>query len=217
MARRDSSESLQGGAVHVPRSRGAISGIVLLALGAWGALIPFVGSYFNFAFTPDKAWYWTGARWWLEVLPGAVTVLGALLLLLSANRVTGGLGAWLGVAGGAWFIVGPELASLLHLGSPGTPTGSSTGLRALESLAFFAGLGALIMFFAATVLGRLSVRSVRDLRAAQRREARTAQEQDAAYAAGARAAYRDTGGEERYGPAGDAEGGDGQGATRAPG
>jgi hypothetical protein len=166
------SDPLHGGTFQVPRSRGALSGVVLLALGIWGALICFVGPYFSFAFTPDRAWQWTSARGWLEVLPGTVTFVGAVLLLISTNRVSATFGAWLSAAGGAWFIVGPQLADLLKLGSPGTPTGKSSGLRAIESLAFFAGLGTLIVFVAASALGRLSIRSVRDLRAAQRRRAK---------------------------------------------
>jgi hypothetical protein len=164
----------RGSAFRVPRSRGALSGLLLILLGAWGAVIPFIGPLFSFAFTPDKSWTWTAARGWLEVLPGAVTVVGGLILLVSANRLTASFGAWLAVAGGAWFVVGPQLAELLHIGSPGTPASTNTGLRALESLAFFYGLGALIIFLAAGALGRLSVRSVRDVKAARRREAAAA-------------------------------------------
>jgi hypothetical protein len=104
-----------------------------------------------------------------------------LVLMASANRLTASFGAWLGIAGGAWFVVGPQLAGVLHLGSVGSPASTNTGLRALESLAFFYALGALIVFLAAGALGRLSVRSVRDVKAARRREveaarARAAQE-----------------------------------------
>src|SRR5262245_44482263 len=49
----------RGGRMQMPRSRGAMSGFLLILLGAWGALIPFVGPYFNFAFTPDQEWFWT--------------------------------------------------------------------------------------------------------------------------------------------------------------
>ena len=40
------------GSLHMPRSRGAVSGLLLIILGVWGALIPFVGPYFHFAYTP---------------------------------------------------------------------------------------------------------------------------------------------------------------------
>jgi hypothetical protein len=170
-------DPLHGGTVHIPRSRGAVSGFLLIALGVWGAFISLVGPVFNFGLSPDQAWHWAAARFWLEVLPGAVTVLGGVLLLIGANRITTSAGAWLGVAGGTWFIVGTDLADLLHIGSPGQPTASSTGLRTLEFLACFDGLGAIILFVSAAAIGRLSVRSVRDVRAAQRREAEADAEQ----------------------------------------
>lgn len=181
----------RGSTLRVPRSRGALSGILLVLLGIWGAVIPFIGPAFSFAFTPDKAWTWTSARGWLEVLPGAVTLLGGLILLASANRLTASFGAWLGVAGGAWFVVGPQLAGLLHVGSPGTPVSTNSGLRALESLAFFYALGVLIVFFAAGALGRLSVLSVRDVRFARRREAAATQARAAEDRAAARRVERE--------------------------
>ena len=76
------------GALTMPRSRGAVSGLILVILGAWGALIPFVGPHFNFAYTPDRDWAWTTARGWLEVLPGAATVVGGLLLIVAGNRIS---------------------------------------------------------------------------------------------------------------------------------
>ena len=166
----DTPDPLHGGAIHVPRSRGAVSGTLLIALGAWGALIPFIGPWFNFSYTPEQSWHWTAARWWLEVLPGIAVFVGGLVLLLSANRITASIGGWVAVAGGVWFVLGTTFESLFHLGSPGTPAGSSHTLRVIESLALFSGLGALIIILATLALGRLSVRSVRDVRSAQRRE-----------------------------------------------
>jgi hypothetical protein len=172
MARKtsDNPDPLHGGIVHVARTRGALSGVLLALLGAWGALIAFIGPAFSFGYSPDTSWHWSASRAWLEVLPGAVVFLGAMLLLLSANRIIASLGAWLALAGGVWFIVGTDFTELFKLGSVGTPLGASTGLRLLERLVLFDGLGALILFLAAGALGRLSVRSVRDVRTAQRRE-----------------------------------------------
>lgn len=156
------------GRMAIARSRGAASGLLLIVLGAWGALIPFVGPYFNFAYDPNVAWTWTSARGWLEVLPGAVTVLGGLLLVLSRNRATAIFGGWLAVVAGAWFVVGRAFASPLQLGDFGSPASNTmTGQLAIE-LGFFSGLGALIIFFGAMALGRVSVRSLRDVRYAQR-------------------------------------------------
>src|SRR3954454_2986141 len=96
----ETSTELPSRTAQVPRSRGALSVFLLIVLGAWGALIPFVGPYFNLSYTPDTAWHWSSARGWLEVLPGAVAFLGGVLLLMSASRGVIRLGAWLGVAAG---------------------------------------------------------------------------------------------------------------------
>ena len=70
------------GSLHMRRSRGAVSGLLLIILGVWGALIPFIGPYFHFAYTPGQPWAWSTARAWLEVFPGATTVVGGFLLLV---------------------------------------------------------------------------------------------------------------------------------------
>jgi len=158
----------RGGRLTMPRSRGAASGLLLVVLGIYGALIPFVGPYLDFAFTPDQPWAWTTARGWLEVLPGAATALGGFLLLTSGNRLIAMLGGWLAVLGGAWFVVGRALAGPLGLGNPGSPVAVTDAKRVTLELAYFGGLGALIILLAAMALGRLSVRSVRDVAYARR-------------------------------------------------
>ena len=151
---------------HVRRSRGMVSGIALVLLGIWGGLIPFIGPIFSFAYTPDTAWHYTMGRLWLEILPAVATVLGGLILLGSASRVAIQLGAWLAAAAGAWFVVGQLFSRLWTGGAPaaGVPAGSSTLQIVLEQIAFFLGLGVVIVFFAALALGRTSVIGVADLR-----------------------------------------------------
>jgi hypothetical protein len=160
--------------VHVPRTRGAVSGLLLIILGVWGALIPFVGPYFDYSYQNDDTWAWTAARFWLEVLPGGAAVLGGLLLLVSANRITGSLGGWLAALGGAWYVVGQTLSSALNTGSVGTPTATTDAGRTVQQLGFFYGLGALILFLGSFALGRLSVVGVRDVRVARKRHDRAA-------------------------------------------
>ena len=157
-----------GGRLQMPRSRGAASGFLLILLGIGGALIPFVGPYFDFSFTPDQPWAWTAARGWLEVLPGAATAVGGFLLLSSRNRFTAMLGGWLTVFAGAWFVVGRAVAGPLGLGDAGTPVAATEAKRVVLELTYFYGLGALIIFLGAMALGRVSVRSARDVRYAQR-------------------------------------------------
>lgn len=159
----------RGGYLRVPRSRGALTGFLLIALGVWGGLIPFIGPYFNYAYTPDAAWTWTAGRFWLEILPAIATIVGGFLLLTTANRAVGVFGGYLASAAGAWFIVGPIFGQLWGgtAGATGTPVGGQVA-RVVEQIGFFAGLGAVIIFLAAQALGRFTVRSVRDVQAAER-------------------------------------------------
>lgn len=159
-------ERVRGGRMTIPRSRGAASGFLLIVLGLWGALVPFIGPSFDFAFSPGTSW--TAGRGWLEVLPGVVTVIGGLLLLTSRNRATAMLGGWLSVAAGAWFVIGRALAGPLNLGDAGTPVASAETKRVWLDLTYFYGLGALIVFLGALAVGRLSIRSARDIAYAQR-------------------------------------------------
>ncbi len=166
--------------LRMPRSRGAVTGLLLVALGVWGALIPFVGPHFNFAYTPDQDWVWTSARGWLEVLPGATAVVGGLLLLVSRNRASAMLGAWLAVAAGAWFVVGVQVAPLVRVGQIGDPVAATDRKRALLEVTYFSGLGALMVFLGGVALARLAFRLARDVRPLDTREARKGHEPVAA-------------------------------------
>jgi hypothetical protein len=168
-----SDRGVQLSRMRVPWTRGATSGVLLVILGAWAAIVPFIGPYLHFAYTPstNTAWIWTASRGWFEVASGAAAFAGGLLLLTSTNRAVAMLGSWLGIAGGAWLIVGPSLTEVLNK-SIGTPDpASSTNVQALEELFFFYGVGALILFVASVALGRLSVQSIRDVAGAERRAA----------------------------------------------
>ena len=145
------------GMLQMRRSRGAFSGFLLILLGLWGALIPFVGPYFHYAYTPDKAWTYTTARLWLEILPGAAVFLGGFLLMIAARRHTALFGALLAAAAGAWFTLGTVLSPLWnhHVTLGGSPVASTQYTRIMEQLGFFSALGVVVVFIAATALGRI--------------------------------------------------------------
>ena len=156
------------GMLRVPRSRGVLSGVLLILLGAWGALVPFVGPYFQYAYTPDHALTYTTGRLWLSILPGAATVLGGLIVLISASRPLAHFGAWLAALSGAWFALGSVIGPT-WIGTQmaaGTPVGGSS-TRALEQIGFYTGLGVAIVLVAAMALGRFSVIGVREARVAE--------------------------------------------------
>ena len=146
------------GMLQMRRSRGAASGLLLVLLGLWGALIPFVGPYFHYAYTPDTTWTYSTARLWLEILPGAAVVLGGVLLIIATGRHVALFGAMLAAAAGAWFTLGPLLSPLWnnHVPLGGSPAGTTVYMRIMEPLGFFSALGVVIVFIAATALGRIS-------------------------------------------------------------
>ncbi len=158
--------------MHMRRTRGVLSGTLLVLLGAWGALVPFVGPAFNYAYTPDDSWHYTTGRLWLEILPGAAAFLGGVILLISANRLAAMFGGWLAAAAGAWFVVGQVLSTLWHNGMPlgGVPSSTGTTRAAMEQIGFFSGLGVAIVFLASLALGRMTVVGVRDLNAARNQQ-----------------------------------------------
>jgi hypothetical protein len=169
------------GVLRVSRSRGALSGMLLILLGAWGGLIPFIGPYFHYAYTPATAWTYSSGRMWLEVLPGAVTLVGGLIVLASRSRPVAVAGAWLAALGGGWFAVGGVLSALWMKGGAtgtGTPVGGTVA-RVAEQIGFFAGLSIAIVFVAALAIGRLTVVGVRDAQLAERAVASRKEASDA--------------------------------------
>jgi len=146
------------GMLQMRRSRGAFSGFLLMLLGLWGALIPFIGPYFHYAYTPDKAWTYNTGRLWLEVLPGAAVFLGGFLLLIARGRHIAMFGALLAAAAGAWFTLGPVLSPLWnhHVPMGGSPASTTVYMRIMEQIGFFTALGVVIVFVAAAALGRIA-------------------------------------------------------------
>jgi hypothetical protein len=155
--------------LRVQRSRGALSGILLVILGIWGAMVPFVGPYFHYAYTPDSSWTYTAERMWLEVLPGIAAILGGLTVTASAHRAIAIFGAWLAAVAGAWYAVGSVIAVLwTRVPAAGTPVGGKD-IVMLEQIGFFTGLGVVIVFMAALAIGRFTVVAARDAMLADRR------------------------------------------------
>jgi hypothetical protein len=150
------------GTMRVPRSRGGLSGFLLVLLGLWGGLLPFAGPYFDFGFAPDDTWVYNTDRLELSVAPAAAVALGGLIVLVSANRAFAMFGAWVAALGGAWFAVGTSVATLWDVPGVGAPLGTGEGRHLAEQLAGFTGLGVVAVFLAALALGRFAVVGVRE-------------------------------------------------------
>jgi hypothetical protein len=141
--------------MRLPRTTGAFSGILIMLLGLWGALIPFIGPYFHYAFGGYQTWHYTSQRLWLCIVPGAVAVIGGLMLLRATTRVGGLTAGWVALAAGVWFAAGPSVSLLWHhtIYAVGTPAGGYTR-QMLEWVGYFYGLGAAIIGLAAFAMGR---------------------------------------------------------------
>jgi len=144
--------------MRVSRTTGAISGLVIVVLGIWGGLIPFIGPYFNYSFGPNVTWHYTVHRLWLDILPGAAAVVGGLIIINAKSRIDGTFGSWLALAGGAWFAVGPPVSVLWNAAATAAdPIGAPYGgvhRQILELVGYYYGVGVLIVGFAAFSLGR---------------------------------------------------------------
>lgn len=148
--------------MRMPRTRGAISGLLIVILGAWAALVPFIGPYFDLSVGSDDAWTWSGDRFLFSVLPGIVAMIGGLMLMGTASRARGALGAWLALAAGAWLVVGQSTSLIWQdTAGYGAALGSDT-TQAVALLAYFYAVGTAIAAFASFAMGRFSVRGLRD-------------------------------------------------------
>ena len=158
------------GEVRIRRSRGAVCGVALILLGLWGGLAPFVGPYFHFGVTPDKAWDYTTGRLYLSAIPGGVALLCGIAVALTRSRNLAVPASVLAAIAGAWFVAGTGITQYLLKRpaiSAGTPlqfsgSGPYTVRAYLEVLALFGGTGALIIFAAALACGRVSILAIKD-------------------------------------------------------
>lgn len=176
---------------RIPRTKGALSGLLILLLGLWGGLIPFVGPYFNYAMHANQTWQWFGDRFWLEVLPAICAVAGGLILMGGMTRISTSFGALVALAGGLWFIIGPSVSMLWNHGviAAGPAIGAHNITRTLEWIGFFYGTGALITLFSAYALGFMAALPIVDERVVGRTVAAGAGA-GAGYAAGRATAPR---------------------------
>src|SRR5438132_81484 len=161
--------------MRIGRATGALSGLLIVVLGIWGALIPFVGPYFDYSFGANTTWHYTSDRLWLDILPGVAAIVGGLLLLTAATRLAGVVGGWLALLTGAWYAIGPAMSTTWESGQGpiGRPLFGSTR-QMLELVGYFYGLGALIIALAAFSIGRFLSRPRLAEQAAIARAARTA-------------------------------------------
>lgn len=149
--------------MRLSRTNGVGAGLLVLLLGLWAAIVPFVGPYFHYGFTPNETWHFTLDRLWLNILPGTAAALGGLTMIAAARRGSGVLGGWLALLGGAWLLIGPSVSLLWGHTAPGalqSGIGAPLGghdRAAIETIGFFYGTGALVTMLSAFAIGRFTL------------------------------------------------------------
>jgi hypothetical protein len=135
-------------------------GLLLVALGVWGAIVPFIGPEFDYPFPAGSdvgAWEWSDTAWQLSLVPGIAAAYGGLILvgLLGTVRVAPALGALIALVAGAWFVLGAEF-SRLWTSPPSDGTGSDWMVIA-TNVGYHEGLGLAISVLAGFALGLLAL------------------------------------------------------------
>ena len=146
------------GMLQMRRSRGAFSGFLLVLLGLWGALIPFIGPYFHYAYTPDVAWHLrhgpavAGDPARRGGVPGRLPADGRHRPAHRAVRRAAGRG-------------GRRLVRPGHHAQPAVEQPRDAGrlagqlaavfMRIMEQLGFFYALGVVIVLIAGVAIGRI--------------------------------------------------------------
>jgi hypothetical protein len=129
------------------------TGLLIMLLGAWGGILPYVGPLFGYRMDNTGAWAWTTPHWELNLAAGALVFLGGMFILFGW-RPTAVFGGLLSLIGGAWLVVGPLFASIwLHTAAQ-TRVASSSWQAAMRPLGYHYGTGLVIVALSAWVIGR---------------------------------------------------------------
>jgi hypothetical protein len=133
-------------------------GFIALIVSAWGGIVPFVGPTFGFSADGAASWHWELSHVVLGLIPGALGCIAALTFLAPVNatvtrrRLSLSTSGVIGIASGAWFVVGPLAWPVL------VNTHSyfvvATPLRALEfQIGYSLGPGLILVMCSAFAMG----------------------------------------------------------------
>ena len=65
----------------VPRFSLGVAGLLVVLLGAWGGIVPFLGPTFGYSADGTGSWYWDLAHAILSLVPGVAACLAGLLIM----------------------------------------------------------------------------------------------------------------------------------------
>lgn len=115
----------RGVATRLRMSR-LVVGVLAVAVGAWGGLVPYIGHAISFSADGSDTWTWNLQHGLLYLLPGAVAVVGGSLAILSAfadhvqrmdlSRLTLPIVTTLLGLSGIWFLVGSAVWPIFYAG-----------------------------------------------------------------------------------------------------
>jgi hypothetical protein len=143
--------------------RVGVTALSMAVLGAWGAIVAFIGPEFGYHATAASSWQWTTTNWLLHLIPGAMALVAGLVILgLSPSvRVRGvlGLAAVTTIVAGAWFVIGPALWPWFESSSAYGPA-SGAGTSFVNQVGANLGVGLLL-----AILGGMALKTAMATRA----------------------------------------------------
>ncbi|MHB1592657.1 MAG: hypothetical protein ACYCO9_03245 [Streptosporangiaceae bacterium] len=146
------------------RTTGLVSGLLLVLLGAWAGLAPFIAPYGGFGITPATPWHFDAGRLYFSVLPGAVVLIAGLIVAAGRLRPLAAGSALVAAIGGIWLGYGVVLTRALFpfrvaaaMLAHGTAIGATPARALLSAGALYYAPATLIVFAAALAVGRISV------------------------------------------------------------
>lgn len=142
----------------VPRFSHGVAGLLIVVLGAWGGIVPFIGPTFGFSADGAGSWHWDLAHALLSLAPGAAACAAGLLILTGATTrmshpFSSGLAGLLAILAGAWFVLGAVAWPVMY--NVGSYFAPGTAMTELEYfVGYFGGAGCLLIALGAFVLGK---------------------------------------------------------------
>jgi hypothetical protein len=141
----------------------ALIGLLTIAIGAWGAIVPYIGPTFGYRANGSASWVWAWQHSLLYLIPGAVAVATGLWMWAMAARTRAGAGrlgsAFAGVvllATGSWFALGPLVWPIFYSTPVFTPASPLTNF--LHQLGYNIGPGLVLATLAGMTLASAAVR-----------------------------------------------------------
>jgi hypothetical protein len=118
-------------------------GLLLVAISAWGGIVPFLGPSFGYSADGAGSWHWSLTHAVVALAPGAIGVVVGLIVIASSRGLVVGRGR-VSLAGaglivlvcGAWFAFAPWAWPVVD--NTGTYFVAATPLRALANIAGYA-------------------------------------------------------------------------------